>query len=226
LAIKPITMTGTQPMNAEQFVLAHAPQPPARLLEVGCGAGELARTLARRGYSVTAIDPDAPTGDIFRKTSLEEFHEQQPFDVVIASRSLHHIADLVQAVSKLRSLLESDGLLILNEFAWDQMDERTARWYLSQVGQPRPEDESLLPGKFPEAWIAEHEGLHESHAMRRALADVFDEQEFDWVPYIADHYLKQPDLIEQEWELIRSGLINPLGFHYVGRDGGGSGSLP
>jgi SAM-dependent methyltransferase len=218
-------MTGSQPMDAEQFFLAHLRSPPARLLEVGCGTGELARTLARRGYSMTAIDPDAPPGDIFRKASLEEFHEQQPFDVILANRSLHHIAALVQAVSKLRSLLERGGLLILNEFAWDQMDERTARWYLSQVGQPRPEDESLLPGKFPEAWIAEHEGLHDSHAMRRALEDVFDEQEFDWVPYIAEHYLKQPDLIDQEWELIRSGLINPLGFHYVGRGGGGSSSL-
>jgi SAM-dependent methyltransferase len=218
-------MTGSQRVGAEQFFLNHLLSPSARLLEVGCGTGELARTLDRPGYSVTAIDPDAPIGDIFRKTSLEEFQEQQPFDVVIASRSLHHIADLVQAVSKLRSLLESDGLLILDEFAWDQMDERTARWYLSQVGQPRPEDVSLRPGKFPEAWIAEHEGLHESHTMRRALADVFDEQEFDWVPYIAEHYLKRPDLILQEWELIRSGLINPLGFHYVGRRGDESSSL-
>jgi hypothetical protein len=39
--------------RVEEFVLGEVGAPPARVLEVGCGEGELARTLARAGHSVT-----------------------------------------------------------------------------------------------------------------------------------------------------------------------------
>lgn len=203
-------------MNVEEFVAAHLPQPPARVLEVGCGTGELARALAKRGYTVTAIDPDAPDGRIFRKASLEEFPEPEPFDAVVASRSLHHVSDFDAGVNKVNALLREGGVLIINEFAWDQMDEKTARWYLSHVPKPRPEDESLLPGKFPHAWVAEHDGLHDANTMRRTLDNLFQVEIFQWVPYIAEYYLEREDLIDEERRLIRSGDISPLGFRYVG----------
>ena len=190
--------------------------PPARLLEVGCGDGELARKLSQDGFEVTAIDPEAPTGDIFETTSLEEFTSTSPFDVVVASRSLHHIADLSEALKKIHSLLVPRGLLVINEFAWDQMDERTARWYLSQATEHRHEDESLVPGRFPDAWIEEHDGLHDSETLRRAFGELFDERIFDWIPYVTEHYLKRPDLIAHEKDLIQSDSVSPLGFRYVG----------
>ena len=199
-----------------RLVTTYAP-PPARLLEVGCGAGYLARELAERGYEVIAIDPDAPTGDIFQKTTLEEFHDPENFDVVVANRSLHHIPDLAHALNKIYALLGGAGVLILNEFAWDQMDERTADWYLSQVNEPGPEDESLLPGKFPDAWVAEHDGLHGARTIRAVVGALFEEQLWEWTPYLAEHYLKRPHLLDDERDLVRADRINPVGFHYVGK---------
>lgn len=203
-------------MSVEQFVISHLPQAPASVLEVGCGAGKLAAHLSTCGYDITAIDPQAPDGAIFRKTSLEDFSAPRPFDAVVANRSLHHLTDLGPSVTKLRNHLRDGGFLILNEFAWDRMDDKTAEWYLSHVDRPAPEDESLLPENFPEAWIAEHDGLCDSASMRETLDDFFRPNIFEWVPYIAEHYLKRPDLIEEERDLIRSGAINPIGFHYVG----------
>jgi SAM-dependent methyltransferase len=200
----------------EDFVVTHLPDPPSRILEVGCGQGELARALARRGYKMTAIDPEAPEGELFQQTSLEEFQDPEPFDAVLANRSLHHIDDLDKAVSKIHGLSSERGVLILYEFAWDQMDERTANWYLSHVSEPDPDHEALHPGHFPHSWITEHEGLHDSIAMRRSLDTHFRLKLFEWVPYIADFYLERPDLVEEEWELIASTAINPLGFRYVG----------
>ena len=202
-------------MDLEDWVRVHA-VPPARLFEVGCGEGELARNLARVGYDVTAIDPEAPVGEIFRATSLEDFMATAPFEVAVASRSLHHISDISAALRKIHSLLVAGGLLLLNEFAWDQMDERTAYWYLSHATEHRHEDGSLVPGKFPEAWIEEHDALHDSETIRQALDEMFDERSFTWVPYIAEHYLKRPGMIKHEEDLIRSDSINPLGFRYVG----------
>lgn len=51
---------------------------PARVLEVGCGRGDLARAIAEAGHEVVAIDPHAPAGDLFRATSLEEFADPEP----------------------------------------------------------------------------------------------------------------------------------------------------
>ena len=91
------------------------PPSPARVLEVGCGAGDLARALSAEGYSVLAIDPDAPEEPIFRRTTIEALDDPGPFDAVVASLSLHHVEDLGGVLDKLLRLLE--GPLILNEHA-------------------------------------------------------------------------------------------------------------
>jgi len=41
--------------RVEEFVLGQVGDPPGRVLEVGCGAGELAQALARADHFVTAI---------------------------------------------------------------------------------------------------------------------------------------------------------------------------
>jgi SAM-dependent methyltransferase len=205
------------PPSIAAFVTSQLPDPPARVLEVGCGEGELAHTLAERGHTVTGIDPKAPSGPIFRQVSLEAFAEPGSFDAVVANRSLHHIHDLDQGLNKIGELLSQDGILVVSEFAWDQMDERTARWYRSYVPERdaahRPHIENL--GE----WIAEHEGLHRSGSMRDALNRYFRQTFFEWTPYIAEDYLERTDLIAEEARLIELGEINALGFRYAGRLG-------
>ena len=114
------------------FVLGELPPPPARVLEIGCGAGELALDVSEAGYDVLAIDPEAPEGPIFRQATLDELDEPRAFDAVVAIRSLHHIHDLDAAVERIQSLVRPGGRLILVEFAWERMDPDTADWYLGQ----------------------------------------------------------------------------------------------
>lgn len=142
------------------FVLSQLGPPPRRVLEVGCGEGELALGLAGAGYDVVAIDPEAPDGPIFRRTTLEAFDEPGPFDAVVASLSLHHVHDLGGALDKLVRLLR--GPLILNEHAWDRLEPMT-----------------------PE-WEEEHRGLHGYGAMRAELDARFEERFFEWRPYPVD----------------------------------------
>jgi SAM-dependent methyltransferase len=142
------------------FVLSQLPPAPCRVLEVGCGKGELALALADAGYDVLAIDPEAPDGEIFRKTTIEAFDEPGLFDAVVASLSLHHVHDLGAALDKLVRLLR--GPLILNEHAWDRLEPMT-----------------------PE-WEEEHEGLHGYGAMRAELDARFEERFFEWRPYPVD----------------------------------------
>ncbi|HEX2433644.1 MAG TPA: class I SAM-dependent methyltransferase, partial [Gaiellaceae bacterium] len=144
-------------MELTAFVLSQLPPAPGRVLEVGCGKGELARALARKGYEVVAIDPEAPDGPIFRRTTIEEFQEDGSFDAVVASLALHHVEDLGGVLAKLVGMLR--GPLILNEHAWDRLEPMT-----------------------PE-WEEEHAGLHGYEAMRTELDERFEERFFEWRPY-------------------------------------------
>jgi SAM-dependent methyltransferase len=200
--------------DPEEFVAASLPPAPARVLEVGCGRGELARAIAAIGYEVVAIDPDAPEGDAFVAVSLEEFDDPGPFDAVVASRSLHHVPDLPGALDKIAGVLRPRGLLIVNEHAWDRMDEATARWFLDRWSAIDPDAPGSLE-EFLEYWRADHAGLHGYGAMRQELDRRFAERFFAWTPY---RHGELRDAVEEAEvrSLIEAGEIRATGFRYVG----------
>jgi SAM-dependent methyltransferase len=202
-------LSDSQPtLSRIAFVLAALPPPPARVLEVGCGAGNLARALDDAGFRVLAIDPEAPQGPIFRRTTLEDLDEAEPYDAAVASYSLHHIANVHAALDKIASLLTPQGNLVIEEFGWDRVDRGTAEWYGQKQGEPSVE--SVL-----EAWRIEHEGLHGYEAMRPAIDARFAEQFFEWRPYLY-RCLERDELEDSEREAIERGKIRAVGFRYVG----------
>jgi GNAT superfamily N-acetyltransferase len=189
-----------------EFVRAELPAPPARVLEVGCGEGELGLALDAAGYDVLAIDPVAPDGPIFRRTTIEELAEPGPFDAVVASRALHHVHDLDAVLAKIAGLAP---LLVLDEFVWDRFDQATARWYDEQ--RVRSDD----PPPPAAEWRRRHAHLHGFEALRAALARRFVERKFSPVPYL-HRYMHVPELESREAELIEAGEIQALGFRFVG----------
>ena len=186
-------------MDVVEFVLGELPPPAASVLEVGCGPGDLTRALAGAGYDVLAIDPEAPDGPLFRRTTIEELDETGPFEAVVASRSLHHVGDLGAVLDKVVGLLRSGGALVLDEFAWERLDPRSAR----EVGIDLAE------------WREEHSDLHTSAAMLEALESRFARRRLSWEPYL---YREQRRAIGEtlERELIEADRLAPTGFRYVG----------
>jgi SAM-dependent methyltransferase len=195
-------------MHAAAFVLSSLPPPPAHVLEVGCGAGELARTLDAAGYDVVAVDPQAPEGPIFRRVRLEELDDPGPFEVAVARYSLHHVHELDAAVARIATLLRPGGKLVLEEFGWDRVDPATAAWLAEQLGEGSA-DTALAD------WRAEHEGLHGYEQMRRAVDTCFAESSFEWRPYLSSS-LDRPDLEPRERDAIARGEIQAVGFRYTG----------
>lgn len=97
-----------------------------RVLDVGCGGGILAESMARRGAIVTAIDMgEAPlmvaqlhqlesgTTVDYRQTTAEELAEAEPhaFDVVTCMELLEHVPDPTSVIHACSRLLkpERDG---------------------------------------------------------------------------------------------------------------------
>jgi SAM-dependent methyltransferase len=192
-------------VDLHAVALRELPPPPARVLEVGCGSGELARELSADSFDLVAVDPNAPAGAIFRRTTLEALGDEGPFDAALASLAFHHVDDLDLALDKLHSLLRQGAPLVVREFAWDLVDEPTARWDYKRLGRE---------GGLAE-WRAEHQHLHGFGAMRAALDARFRERSFEWGPYLSE-YKPAEGHASEERRLIESGAIRAVGFLYVG----------
>jgi SAM-dependent methyltransferase len=203
----------------EEFAREHLPAPPARLLEIGCGQGVLTTALAIGGHDVLGIDPAAPYGERFRRLTLEDLEEEGPYDGVLAANSLHHIRDLDAALDKIVALLAADGVLVIEELAWNRLDEPTLDWLHGQRGALAAAGRGPEPGTRDELraeWEAEHLGLHGDEAILSGLAARFDELAFVRRPFL--HRLLggvATEVLEQA--LIDGGAIEALAFRWAGR---------
>jgi hypothetical protein len=200
-------------MDFTAFLLSQLPPPPARVLEFGCGPrGGVTPALVEAGYDALGIDPLAPAGPRFRSIALEELDDAGPFDAVVAERAFHHVADLDVALDRIAELAP---LLVLDEFAWEQLDESTRDWYesryrlLADAGE-EPDGPSDLGH-----WVAEHDDLHTSGSMLSALRTRYQERGFGRRAYLY-RWLGGEGTEELEERLIAAGEIKPLGFRWVG----------
>jgi SAM-dependent methyltransferase len=203
----------------EAFVRAHLPEPPARVLEVGCGRGELTTALAVAGHDAVGIDPAAPDGPRFRRLTLEEVEEGPRYDAVVAAFSLHHIRDLDAALAKIAGLLVPGGLLLVDEFAWDLLDEPTVEWLWEQqrsAAAAAGEEAPATPAELRGDWEAEHVGVHGHAALRGGLDAHFEQVVLEPTPYFHRH-LGGADAAVLEQALIDAGTVAALGFRYAGR---------
>jgi len=201
------------------FVRAFLPEAPSRLLEIGCGSGELALALQQNGYDITAIDPAAPEGPPFSKTTLEAFTGSAPFARVVAMRALHHIPDLDGAITKIAALMGPGGAFILEDFGWERMDDPTLAWFFERMrALGRGPRDGPVPASLEEcrqSWTREHADLHTSKAMFAALGARFSTRMFAWTHYL-NHLLKDPEGKDGEIEALISERISPIAFRFVG----------
>jgi SAM-dependent methyltransferase len=121
------------------FIKRFLPPECRRILEVGCGTGELAAHLTQDGYAVIAIDSDRDSVAAARQLGVDarvatwpDFDEGH-FDAILFIRSLHHIHPLDESVRHAAASLVNGGLIILEDFAYESTDEKTLRWFSSAI---------------------------------------------------------------------------------------------
>jgi SAM-dependent methyltransferase len=243
--MRPVDLAAEQTVN---FVLAHLPSRPVRILDVGCGWGLVARRLQDRGHELVAIDEEAEIvagaralGHDSRMATWPAF-DDAPFDVVLFGRSLHHIQPLGAAIEQAHRLLRPTGLVLVDEFAWAEIDPATAEWFYSTTRQLDAcrmlisDDDSFAAdllrrgGEF-RFWQDEHDrDLHPVTEMWSALRSHFLSLSETSAPYL-DRYLCQvlPEnqagcaiaarILAVEERLAQLGAIVLIGRRFVGSKG-------
>lgn len=207
------------------FVRAHVPPPPARVLEIGCGTlGGFVPALRSEGFDAIGIDPRAPDGAHYEQTAFEHAELPEPVDAVVASTSLHHVADPEEIADRIASVLVGAGTLIVVEWAWEDFDEKTARWGFSRLAGDdggwlvRHRERWLEAGEAWEAYLsgwANAEGLHPAHALLDVLNRRFDQVLLARGPYL---FVDLPGTSEaEEQAAIDRGEITATRVDYVGR---------
>jgi len=118
------------------FVSDQLPPAPAGVLEVGCGPlGGFVPALLGGGYEAVGVDPEAPEGPGYHQVEFERYQSPKPVECVVASTSLHHVADLDEVLDRVKTTLVADGVLVV-EWAWERFDEATARWCFARLAPP------------------------------------------------------------------------------------------
>jgi SAM-dependent methyltransferase len=117
-----------EPFTRSAFVRAGI-KPGMRILDVGCGAGEVARIVADMlggSGQVVAIDTDAAALEFarkrlseanieFRQATIEAFSDASSFDAVVGRFILMHLKDPVAALRALASQLKPGGIVCFVE---------------------------------------------------------------------------------------------------------------
>jgi SAM-dependent methyltransferase len=200
-------------LDALAWVRTRLPGPPARVLEVGAGSGELAAALRADGYEVLAIDPEPGSAAVERLALADLDVADAEFDAAVAVVSLHHVHPLGASLGSLARAVRPGGTLIVDEFDADAFEERAAAWVIERRGAEGHETHS-----DPAALVAEIRGhLHSLAVIRAELERVG----FELGPATPGAYLYRWGDLEPEHEAderhrIEAGELPAVGRRFAG----------
>ena len=104
---------------------------PRRVLEIGCGWGELAEKVAETGVEVTAIDLSFRMARLASERGVKAFvadaqalpFDAGRFDLVVANAVMYHIPDLDLALGEVGRVLSPGGTFVATTFELGRFSE-------------------------------------------------------------------------------------------------------
>src|SRR5205809_1363806 len=184
-----------------KFLESHIPV-GATILEVGCGKGEVAWELLKRGYHVSGLDSNPEViasaqahGVPAIVASWPKFASSVSFDAIAFTRSLHHINPLGEAIARARELLNPGGLLLIEDFVLEEVDEATVHWFVKALRSEQGKasinpiadqlaTKLLSASDIMHTWHRNRaHDLHSFTAINEAIAARFVVRETQSVPY-------------------------------------------
>lgn len=179
-----------------------APQPGERILDIGCGTGQLTAEIARAGAQVIGLDSSQDMLSEAKRNYPElsfvfgdaaAFDFPDPFDAVFSNAVLHWVKDADGAVASVARALRPGGRFVA-EFG-GKSNIASVQAALRAVLGPSADEQS--PWYYPS--IGEYAPILERHGLELRNASLFDrptplegENGLDqWVRMFMQTYLRQ-----------------------------------
>lgn len=214
-------LTATWPV-----VRAALPDPPARVVELGCGSvgGHVPR-LRAEGYDALGVDPEAPEGPEYRRVEFERLEDPpRKAAAIVASASLHHVEDPGEVLDAMGRALAPGGRVIVVEWDWEAFDEPTAEWCFARLAGDddgwlhRHRNGWAASGRpwsaYLRGWADEH-GIHGAALLLGLLGERFRLERPAYGPYLFADLAGTTEADEQA--AIDAGEIRATRVQVVGR---------
>ncbi len=210
------------------FVKENVPVKQAKILTIGEGCEDVVQKLNADGFLTTAISSQA----------VLDFTPTETFDAVLFYYSLHRLPEMDKTLAKVKSFLNATGKLIVEDFAKEQMDQKTASWFYpindlihTLTGVATSADGAKESETELERWMREHEcgfPVHSGKEMLKAIEKNFGSSGVSSIPYLSHYALKgaapSPQISQAvqkfyDWEtkLIEQGQITALGLRITAK---------
>lgn len=111
-----------------------------RILDVGCGSGELLEHFAAQGWEPYGVDPSGAAVEAARRrgvtahrgTLADHPWQEKTFEAITFQHSLEHVVDPVEALEQARRLLAPGGVMAIAVPNWSSWQRRLFRnrWFV------------------------------------------------------------------------------------------------
>jgi SAM-dependent methyltransferase len=156
-------------------------KPGERILDVGCGTGQLTAEIAQSGPEVVGIDSSSAMVATARENfphlrfevaDVTALSFESEFDAVVSNAALHWVRDQPAAIASISRAMRPRGRFVFEMGGNGNLHNLLQAVYraLQQFGIVNPEQ--LSPWVFPN--IGEHASLIEAHALEVNFAVLFD----------------------------------------------------
>jgi trans-aconitate methyltransferase len=190
-----------------------APVDDERILDLGCGTGQLTAEIARRGAKVIGIDQSQDMIDQaqrnfpdiwFEVGDATQFKTTQPFDAVFSNAVLHWVKRPADAIARVWDALRPGGRFVAEFGGKGNIAQiiKGAQDTLTTLGRLALSDDT--PWYFPS--IGEYASLLEERGFHVMFAQLFDRPtKLDgeaglrhWITQFGSHFIESLDDAERQ----------------------------
>jgi len=188
-----------------------------KVLELGCGTGELAVSLSNAGAKVKAIDFSSSSIKKaralaekfsskveFSEENILEFNSEDRFDIVIALGSLHHTVDAKKGYEIGVKHLKKNGIIIIGLYnKYSRARHRAKRFILkllcgSNIEKRIAFGEKIFGSMKNKTWSADKYGqVHESYHSINEILKWFSKEKITFIASKPKY--KHPTIDEIKW---------------------------
>ena len=194
--------------SADSLLSQLSPQPSERIIDLGCGTGQLTAQIAESGADVIGLDSDAAMIEqaqrnypsvSFRVADAANFQIATPVDAVFSNAALHWVTEATAAAQCMADALKPGGRLVA-EFGGSG-NVQTIISALEAVSDRK----NLNPWYFPN--IAEYAAVLENVGLEVTYATLFNRPTplgetglSGWLQMFSQRFFSH--LSQQEWQKI------------------------